>query len=130
MGPIPSKDGVNVKQYISDLYICSYTPNLSALIESRSRDSLSSENPSMLLVAQPDATLPDTQAEIKVVQALPVLVTSLISENATSSAVVDGLRSHRLLHGNDRLTLLEITQSKFPSAEFAFLAAPHAAELD
>ncbi|KAI9433444.1 CHAT domain-containing protein [Lactarius psammicola] len=149
MGPIPSTDNVNVKQYISDLYICSYTPTLSALMESRCRDSHSSENPSLLLVAQPDATLPDAQAEIQVVQALPVQVTSLISEYATSSAVIDGLRSHQLvhfachstlekakpfdasfkLHGNDRLTLLEIARSQLPSAEFAFLAASHTAEL-
>ncbi|KAH9053584.1 CHAT domain-containing protein [Lactarius vividus] len=149
MGPIPSMDDVNFKQYFSDLYICSYTPNLSALIKSRSRDSHSSENPSLLLVAQPDATLPDAQAEINVIQALPVQVTSFISEDATSSAVVDGLRSHQLvhfachstlekakpfdasikLHGNDRLTLLEISRSKLPSAEFAFLAASHTAEL-
>ena len=33
MGPIPSRDGV--KQFFSDLYIPSYTPSLSALIESR-----------------------------------------------------------------------------------------------
>ena len=33
MGPIPSDDGV--KRYFSDLYIPSYTPTLSALIESR-----------------------------------------------------------------------------------------------
>jgi len=149
MGPIPSTDDIDVKQYISDLYICSYTPSLSALLESRSRDSHFSENLSLLLVAQPDATLPDAQAEIKVVQALPVQVTSLISEDATSSAVVDGLRSHQLvhfachstlekakpfdasfkLHGDDCLTLLEIAQSQLSSAEFAFLATSHTAEL-
>ena len=33
MGPIPCDDGV--KRYFSDLYISSYTPTLSALIESR-----------------------------------------------------------------------------------------------
>ena len=33
------------------------------------------------------------------------------------------------LHGNDRLTLLEIVRSQLPSVEFAFLAACHTAEL-
>ncbi|KAI9438181.1 CHAT domain-containing protein [Lactarius indigo] len=149
MGPIPSTDDVDVKQYISDLYICSYTPTLFALIESRGRNSDVSDRPSLLLVAQPNTSLPNAGAEIEVVQAVPAQVTSLISEDATSLAVVDGLRSHQLvhftchgtleggkpfdasfaLHGNDRLTLLEIIRSRLPSAEFAFLAACHTAEL-
>ncbi|KAH8992715.1 CHAT domain-containing protein [Lactarius akahatsu] len=150
MGPIPPTNEVRAKpQYISDLYICSYTPTLSALIESRDRDSHPSGKSSLLLVAQPDISLPDAQAEIKVIQALSVQVTSLVSEDATSPAVVDGLRDHTLvhftchgtlerakpfdasfeLHGGDRLTLLEIVRSRLPSAEFAFLAACHTAEL-
>ena len=151
MGPIPQADDAEAKpQYFPDLYICSYTPTLSALIESRSRDPPPSGKSSLLLVAQPDASLPDAQTEIKVIQALSVQVTSLISEDATSSAVVDGLGSHQLvhfachgmlerakpfdasfeLHGDDRLTLLEIVRSRrLPSAEFAFLAACHTAEL-
>src|SRR6266571_3367392 len=49
IGPIPPTDEVKVKpQYISDLYICSYTPTLSALIESRSRDAHPSGNSSLL----------------------------------------------------------------------------------
>jgi hypothetical protein len=37
MGPIPSDDGE--MSYFLDLYICSYTPTLSALIQSHHRDS-------------------------------------------------------------------------------------------
>jgi CHAT domain-containing protein/tetratricopeptide (TPR) repeat protein len=150
MGPIPPTDEVEAKpKYISDLYICSYTPTLSALIESRSRETHLSGNPSLLLVAQPDASLPEAQTEIKVVQGLSMQVTSLVSEDATRSAVVEGLGTHQLvhfachgtlerakpfdasfeLHGADRLTLLEIVRSRLPSAEFAFLAACHTAEL-
>jgi hypothetical protein len=33
------------------------------------------------------------------------------------------------LHGDDRLTLLDIAKCRFPSAGFAFLFASHAAEL-
>ena len=58
MGPIPSDDGE--KRYFMDLYICSYTPSLSALIQSRNRDSGSRSLglPSVLLVAQTDPSLP------------------------------------------------------------------------
>jgi tetratricopeptide (TPR) repeat protein len=55
MGPIPSDNGKEL--YFSDLYIPSYTPTLSALIESRKPRSLSEASsglkPSILLVAQP-----------------------------------------------------------------------------
>jgi CHAT domain-containing protein len=33
------------------------------------------------------------------------------------------------LHSNERLTLLNIVQSRLPAAEFAFLSACHTAEL-
>ncbi|KAH9057544.1 hypothetical protein EDB87DRAFT_1823557 [Lactarius vividus] len=69
MGPIPSD--YRKKRYFLDLYICSYTPTLSALIQSR---------------------------EIQVVQALDTEVTSLISEAATPAAVIDGFRHHRFVH--------------------------------
>jgi hypothetical protein len=50
MGPIPSDD--ICKQYFSDLYIPSYTPSLSALIESRETTPQITEGPSLLFVAQ------------------------------------------------------------------------------
>ncbi|KAH9052213.1 CHAT domain-containing protein [Lactarius vividus] len=148
MGPIPSNDGEI--RYFLDLYICSYTPTLSALIQSRNRDSgsLSSDRPSILLVAQPDPSLPTVEGEVKVIQRLETDVTSLISEAATSTSIIDGFQHHRFvhfachgtlearkpfdagfeLHGNERLTLLEIIRSHLPTAEFAFLSACHTAE--
>ena len=149
MGPIPSDDGKDL--YFSDLYIPSYTPTLSALIESRKRGSLSdaSENskPSILLVAQPD-TLPGAFGEIKAIEATKTPVTTLISAMATPEAVIKGLRDHRFAHfvchgiletgkpfdaslelHKDNLTLLAIVRSQLPAAEFAFLAACHTAEL-
>ena len=150
MGPIPSDDGNEL--YFSDLYIPSYTPSLSALIESRKRGSLSdaSDNskPSILLVAQPD-TLPGAVGEITtIVLNTKTPVTTLISSVATPKTVIEGLRSHRFahfvchglletdkpfdasleLHG-DNLTLLNIVGSQLPTAEFAFLSACHTAEL-
>ncbi|KAI9433840.1 CHAT domain-containing protein [Lactarius indigo] len=149
MGPIPSDDGE--LRYFLDLYICSYTPTLSALIQSRNRDSgsRSSGRPSILLVAQPDPSLPTVGGEIQVVQALDTEVTSLISEAATPAAVIDGFHHNQIVHfachgtleagkpfeagfelyGDERLTLLEIVRSDLPTAEFAFLSACHTAEV-
>ncbi|KAI9435659.1 CHAT domain-containing protein [Lactarius psammicola] len=149
MGPIPSDDGE--MRYFLDLYICSYTPTLSALIQSRNRDSSSRslDRPSLLLVAQPDPSLPTVGGEIQVVQALDTEVTSLISEAATPAAVVDGFHHHQFVHfachgtlaagkpfeagfelyEGERLTLLEIVRSRLPTAEFAFLSACHTAEV-
>ena len=78
-----------------------------------------------------------------------VTVTRLVSSEATPSSVVDGLRGSRFahfachgelesgkpfeasfkLHGGERLTLLDIVQSRLPDAEFAFLSCCHAAEI-
>ncbi|KAH9057711.1 CHAT domain-containing protein [Lactarius vividus] len=148
MGPIPSDDGE--KRYFLDFYICSYTPTLSALIQSRNRSSGSSPGrPSLLLVAQPDPSLPTVEGEIQIVQALDTEVTGLISEAATPAAVIDGFHHRQFvhfachgrleagkpfdagfeLHGGDRLTLLDIVRSDLPTAEFAFLSACHTAEV-
>ncbi|KAF8262636.1 CHAT domain-containing protein [Lactarius quietus] len=149
MGPIPSDDGE--MRYFLDLFICSYTPSLSALIQSRSRDpsSQSSDRPSILLVAQLDPSLPTVGGEIQVVQALDIEVTSLISAAATPAIVIEGFHHHRFVHfachgtlepskpfeagfelfGDERLTLLEIVRANLPTAEFAFLSACHTAEV-
>ena len=152
MGPIPSDDGE--RRYFLDLYVCSYTPSLSALIQSRVRDSGSQSSslgrPSILLVSQPISLIPTVGGnDIEVVQALDAEVTSLVSGAATPAAVLDGFRHHRFvhfachgtlevnkpfdagfeLHGGERLTLLEIVRADLPTAEFAFLSACHTAEV-
>ena len=149
MGPIPSNDTSG--RYFSDLYIPSYTPSLSALIESRKASPQMLERPSLLLVAQLDDTLPGVKEEIKVIRKLEdrVTVTGLVSCKATPTSVVEGLRGSRLahfachgvleagkpfeasfkLHGDSRLTLLDIVRSRLPDAEFAFLSCCHAAEI-
>ncbi|KAI9435028.1 CHAT domain-containing protein [Lactarius psammicola] len=131
MGPIPSNDGKMC--YFLDLYICSYTPTLSALIQSHNRDS-DSQSPG---------------GEIQVIQRLDTGVTNLISEAVTSTAIIDSFHHHRFvhftchstleackpfdagfkLHGDERLTLLEIIHSRLPTAEFAFLSACHTAKV-
>jgi CHAT domain-containing protein len=149
MGPIPSRQS----QYFSDLYIPSYTPSLSALIESRKPGPQILERPSLLLVAQPEDYLPGVTGEIKVILERTlkarVAVTGLVSSEATPSSVLSGLRNCRLahfachgaleagkpfepsfkLHGGSRLTLLDVAQSRLPDAEFAFLSCCHAAEI-
>ncbi|KAI9453685.1 CHAT domain-containing protein [Lactarius psammicola] len=147
MGPIPSDGSDEV--YFMDLYIPSYTPTLSALIESRKYGSQPKtlDKPSLLLVAQPE-TLPGAWGEIIVLQAIGSPVTTLVSEKATPTTVVAGLKDHRFVHfvchglletgkpfdasfelHGDNLTLLEIVRSQLPAAEFAFLSACHTAEL-
>jgi CHAT domain-containing protein len=147
MGPIRS-DGPH-KLYFSDLYIPSYTPTLSALIESRKPGLHSFEKPSVLLVAQPDESMPKAWDEISLIRRLDTTVTTLVSKKATPSAVVKRLQDHRFAHFSchgiletgkpfaacfklyqgQRLTLLDIVRSRLPSAEFAFLSACHTAEL-
>jgi hypothetical protein len=146
MGPVPSTHGH--ERYFSDIYVCSYTPTLGALIESRiSLVPRPDPQPSLLLVGLPDASLPGVWAEMEAVQGLSIPVTTLSSEHATRSAVADGLQSHQLvhfachatlelgkpleaeikLHGEDRLTLNDIATSRLPPASFGFLSACHTA---
>jgi len=148
MGPIPSNDGVT--RYFSDLYIPSYTPTLSAIIETRKPGKSSSlEKPSLLLVANPDKDMEHAIPEISLVQRLNTKVTTLMGEGTTPSAVVETLRHHRFAHfvchgilqaerpfnasfklsDGVHVTLLDVVRSRLPDAEFAFLSACHTAEL-
>ncbi|KAH9974857.1 CHAT domain-containing protein [Russula compacta] len=148
MGPIPSEN--NSKLYFSDLYISSYTPTLSALVEARAPSRWTTDNPSLLVVAQPDASLPGVRGEMGVIKKLlGESAHCLVLRNATAATVAENLGSHPLAHfachgnletgkpfeasfklfGDDRLTLLDIVRSRLPTAEFAFLSACHTAEL-
>jgi CHAT domain-containing protein len=102
-------------------------------------------------VPSPDVPLSEVCEDVKVVEQLNtrLSVKSLISEGATPTSVLDGIRDHQFvhfvchgtlearkpfdagfeLHGNERLTLLNIVQSRLPAAEFAFWSACHTAEL-
>ena len=151
MGPIPSSEPS--KRYFSDFYIPSYTPSLSALIESRRASPKMQEKPSLLLVAHPEDSLPGVRGEIKVIKRAAVearvTLARLVSSKSTPSTVIEGLRSSRfahfachgvletgkpfdasfMLHAGSRLTLLDIVRSRLPDAEFAFLSCCHAAEI-
>jgi len=145
MGPIRSEGPI--KSYFSDLYVPSYTPTLSALIESRKHRARPLDRPSMLLVIQPDAKMPKALQEMRVIQSVGLSTATLLRETATAGAVLH-LRHypfvHISCHGNletgkpfdaffklyegARLTLLDIVRSRLPTAEFAFLSACHTAE--
>ena len=147
MGPIRS-DGPT-KLYFSDLYIPSYTPTLSALIESRKPGMQPLGTPSMLLVVQPDAQMPSSLQEMRIVQTVCPMVETLSGKMATPISTLERLREHRFahischgiletgkpfdtffkLHEGAHLTLLDIVRSRLPIAEFAFLSACHTAEI-
>jgi len=147
MGPIPSDNGV--PRYFSDLYIPSYTPTLSALIESHKPSKSSFEKPSVLLVANSNDSWHMVGPEIWEVQCLDTKVTTLLGKRAKTHFVLEGLLDHQFCHfichgglvpempfdasfnfyrGN-RLTLLDIVQARLPNAEFMLLSTCHSAEL-
>src|SRR6266851_4221783 len=96
MGPVQSD--VDPPQYFLDLYIPSYIPSLSALIESRKPGSQTIGKPSILLVAQPDENMPEAPKEMKTVQAVDTQVTTLFSAKATPTAVLARLPDHQFAH--------------------------------
>jgi len=147
MGPIQSNS--DPPQYFLDLYISSYIPSISTLIESRKPGSRTIGKPSILLVAQPDETMPGALREMKAVQDVDTKVTTLFGAKAKPPAVREGMKHHPFahivchgilnpgkpfetsfrLHKGKRLPLLDIVRSRLPDAEFAFLSACHTAEL-
>ena len=147
MGPIPSNDSNPC--YFSDLYISSYTPTLSALIESRKPSKSLSDKPSVLLVANLDDAMKEAWPEIWFIKGLDMKVTTLLGKMANPSDVLEGLQdnqfAHFVCHGNlvaekpfdaffslhdgNRLTIHDVVRSRLPNAEFAFLSACHTAEL-
>ena len=84
MGPIRSKN--MEKLYFSDLYVCSYTPSLGALIAARTtaNDSqISCLSPSLLIVGQPDAKFQGVGEEVEVMRTVSIPMTGLVLEKAT-----------------------------------------------
>lgn len=147
MGPIPSNEWG--KRYFSDIYICSYTPTLTALLWSQKPSVSTSYRPSLLIVG-PNEQFPGVQKEISTIEAhFRGSAHHLVSEFATSSAIRENLRRHSYLHltcnayleagkpldswfklqGRDRLSLLDIMRTRLPNAELAFLSASHSAAL-
>jgi len=89
MGPIPPD--ITSPRCFLYLYIPSYTPTLSAPVESRRLSPRALDKPSMiLLVAQPDKRILEAWKEIQIVKDVNIRVTALIP-----TAVLEQLRDHR-----------------------------------
>ncbi|KAJ7452593.1 TPR-like protein [Mycena latifolia] len=135
---------------LSDFLISSYTPSLSALIESlRAKQDLQ-DGLQLLAVAQPSAVgqnlIPGTIKEIASIEHLAqrvIPVLHLERDMATVESVQKGMRESRwahfachgiqdistptnsalLLAGSSKLTLSDIIQLQLPHADLAFLSA-------
>ncbi|KAI0297321.1 CHAT domain-containing protein [Multifurca ochricompacta] len=87
---------------------------------------------SLLLVANPDASLPGAFGEMEIIQSLiRGTTTSRIAHFVCHGTLETGkpFDASFKLFDDERLTLLDIVRSRLPAAEFAFLAACHTAEL-
>ncbi|KAI0248254.1 CHAT domain-containing protein [Lactifluus subvellereus] len=126
---------------------------LVALIASRSGNlsGSASGQPSLLIVGQPDESLPGVDSETRSIECLvgSGSVTRIAGEAATPENVIAHLPMHPwvhfachgmlqpgrpfessfLLQDKTHLTLLRIAKSHLPTAELAFLAVCHTAEL-
>jgi CHAT domain-containing protein len=140
MGPVSSKDGR--EQYFSDLYICSYTPSLYALIATATATPISDPGSTLLFVGRLTAS-PLSTWDMKVIRSFGVRATRLVFGNATRDAVINGLQEHGLVHfaygshrergkpfdtaleldGGDRLALLDLVCARVPAAKLVVLAA-------
>ncbi|KAG1730554.1 CHAT domain-containing protein [Suillus paluster] len=140
---------------LEDLYICSYTPTLSALIRSRQMMKMRAETPCFVAIgqSQPGAgqgkMLAAVDSELELVHKLTppnAKFTTLSGDDATRAGALDALRRntwvHLACHGkqdhqqpyhsrfsmrDEPLTLLDIMENDTPHAEFAFLSACHTA---
>jgi tetratricopeptide (TPR) repeat protein len=134
---------------IPDCYVSSYTPSLSALIKARSGLVTRTTHPNLLVIAQPDETLPKVKEEIGHIQGLFNNANILEGRDANHDTVLSGLRTHSWvhfachghlndqpfhssfqLHDNSRLELVKLIPAQLPDAELAFLSACHTAAGD
>ncbi|KAG2119195.1 CHAT domain-containing protein [Suillus clintonianus] len=150
----PKADRSGPESCLEDIFICSYTPTLSALIRSRqTMETCVTQTFAAIGQGEPGAgqgsVLPAVNSELKLVQKLippNVKFTKLSKGEATQAGALNILRHntwvHLACHGtqdleqpyNSRfamrdkpLTLLDIIENNSPQAEFAFLSACHTA---
>ncbi|KAG1775460.1 CHAT domain-containing protein [Suillus placidus] len=152
--PFQTKADRSKEPCLEDLYICSYTPTLSALV--RSRQLMKKRVPPSFVAigqGQPGAgkgkALLAVDSELKLVHKLvPAIAnrTTISGDAATRAGALQGLEDntwvHLACHGKqdpaqpynshfvmrgEHLTLLDIMERDIPHAEFAFLSACHTA---
>ncbi|KAF9463823.1 CHAT domain-containing protein [Collybia nuda] len=130
---------------LPDLYISSYAPTLASLIRARSSMPKPHASP-LLLISQPDDTIPHVYEEAKIINNLQVQVDTCSDHAATKQGVLASLQSHPWVHfachghleaqpfhswfqlfNGEHLTVLDLAKAHLPNAEFAFLSACHSA---
>ncbi|KAF9063102.1 CHAT domain-containing protein [Rhodocollybia butyracea] len=138
------------KEFLPDLYISSYTPTLTALIDAFNTNKSSLQLPHLLVAGQYDKSLPRTKEEINQVLQYQthIPITSVEGSAATKEVLEKALVDHEWLHiashgtlvpgkpfssyfslaGGSHFTLLDIIRLNLPNATFAFLSACHTAE--
>ncbi|KAF9463759.1 CHAT domain-containing protein [Collybia nuda] len=118
---------------------CKNLPDMSGSI--RPQSSLG-----MLLVSQPDSTIPQVLAETKIIKSFGKNINICSGQDATKDAVLKSLQSHSWVHfachghqeeqpfnswfqlyNGEHLTVLDLAKAQIPDAEFAFLSACHSA---
>ncbi|KAF9456412.1 TPR-like protein [Collybia nuda] len=139
----PYRKGV---KNLPDLYISSYTPTLRSLIRARLNISKPQSSLNLLLVSQPDDTIPYVFEEAEVIKNFKKPVSLCSGHNADKKGVLSALQSHSWAHfachghleeqpfnswfqlyNKEHLTVLDLAMAKLPNAEFAFLSACHSA---
>ncbi|KAJ7743149.1 CHAT domain-containing protein [Mycena metata] len=135
---------------VHNLFISSYTPTLSALIQARANIEPSPHGVQMLVVGQPAEDLPNVGAEVGEVASQGAFVNTLVGEAATPLRVLAALQQHSYAHfachaaqarkpsegdsilspfesafklHSGGLRLLDVVQARLPRADFAFLSA-------
>lgn len=92
-GPIPPAEATSCTSRISTfLHKC----QRSLHIRSRERGPRTLERLLLLVVAHPDASLPEVVGEM--IATLNAQVTILISEKVPAGVLIDGLQNHRFIH--------------------------------
>ncbi|KAF9025209.1 CHAT domain-containing protein [Rhodocollybia butyracea] len=138
------------KKFLPDLYISSYTPTITALIDAFNTAKSSSQIPHLLVASQYNESLPRTKEEIhEILQYQKDIPTTFVEgPTATKETLEKAVVDHQWLHiashgtlipgkpfnsyfslaGSSRFTLLDIIRLNLPNATFAFLSACHTAE--
>ncbi|KAG2338536.1 hypothetical protein BDR05DRAFT_969087 [Suillus weaverae] len=108
---------------LEDLYICSYTPTLSALIRSR-RMMKKRVSPSFVAIGQGQPGAGKGKA-LSAVDSELELVHKLVPATANHTTIFGDAATRAGALEDEHLTLLDIMDRDIPHAEFAFLSACH-----
>ncbi|KAG1826657.1 hypothetical protein EV424DRAFT_1345440 [Suillus variegatus] len=109
-------DGRGRELCLEDVYICSYTPTLSALIRSRQTMKTRVTTPSFAAIGQSVPGAGQSGALL-----------TIDSELVPTTAKTTTLSGDDATRADEPLTLLDIMENDTPQAEFAFLSACHTA---